>query len=210
MSGLALEELVSSKIRLHLLTRLLTRPDERVYLRGVAKELQAPVTPVRRELQRLEAMGLLKTVKEGLLKFYWVDRTSPEFPRLLALIQQGALPVAVPAPAVQPVAPVAPTAPAAVQIVQHVGGAWRWGFAMSSAAFVITLVALVYVLRTNTSLMDIAGRAMSRTMAAAARQLPGAPPGGGELESSRWRVLPGSWGGYTPATAGPAHVKESY
>ena len=202
MSALALEELVSSKIRLHLLTYLLTHPDERVYLRGLAKTLEAPITPVRRELQRLVAIGLLKTYDEGAIKYYWVDRTSPEFPRLLALIQQG--PVTPPAAsAVTATAQPAATAPSR-------DGWWRWGFGFSSLAFVATLLLLVYVLRTNTSLMDIAERAMSRTFAAAARQLPGPPPSTGELESPRWRVVPGSWGGFTPATAGPAHVKETY
>ena len=206
MSAPALEELVSSKIRLHLLTRLLTHPEERVYLRGIAKELQAPVTPVRRELQRLEALGLLKSVKEGLLKYYWVDRTSPEFPRLLALIQEAQLPSAPPIPVI----PAAPQAePAVVHVMPHGGRAWRWGFAMSSAALVVALVLLVHVLHTNTSLMDVAGRAMSHTMATAARQLHESPHGAG-LESSHWRVLPGSWGGFTPATAGPAQVKETY
>ncbi len=210
MSVLALEELVSSKIRVRLLTHLLTYPEERVYLRGIAKTLELPITPVRRELQRLMSMGLLKTADEGSLKWYWVDCASPEFPRLLGLIQQQ--PVALGTSAVMATVPTAPLttvylpvpSPAVVQSPRWWG--WlRWGFGVSSVAFVVTLTVLVYVLHTNTSLVDIAARAMSRTLAAAARQVPDAPQHNGpELESSRWRVIPGSWGGSTPATAGPA------
>ena len=86
---------------------------------------------------------------------------------------------------------------------------WRLGFGFSSAAFVVTLLVLVYVLRANTSLIDVAERAVSRTLARAVRQLP-ASATDSDLESSHWRVVPGSWGGYTPAMAGSGRVKETY
>ncbi len=208
MSELALEELVSSKIRVRLLAHLLTHPEERVYLRGIARALQLPITPVRRELYRLTAMGLLKTEDEGSLKWYWVDRMSPEFPRLLGLIEHRT--GAQPNPAIIPTAPTAtpttiylpvPTSPAAKPAQW---GWWRWGLGVSSTAFLLTLAVLVYMLHANTSLLAVTERAMARTLAAAVRPLSASPRHDGpELESSRWRVIPGSWGGYTPAMAGP-------
>ena len=77
-----LESLVASKIRRTLLEYILTHLDHRFYLRGVAKELVLPVSPVQRELKRLERLGLLKTQQEANIRFYLVDQACPHFVQL--------------------------------------------------------------------------------------------------------------------------------
>lgn len=76
------ETLVSSRIRRALLEHILTHPDGRFYLRGLAKELSLAISPVRRELQRLEQLGLLRSYHEANIRFYVIDHASPHFAQL--------------------------------------------------------------------------------------------------------------------------------
>lgn len=77
-----LEMLVSSRIRRALLERILTAPQESFYLRGLARELAVSVTPLRREIKRLERSGLLIARPEANAIFYQVNTASPTFHQL--------------------------------------------------------------------------------------------------------------------------------
>ncbi len=77
-----LETLVSSRIRRTLLEHILSCPSDRFYLRGLAKTLQLSVSPLRRELKRLEDAGVLSAVAEGTMRFYTVKTASPMFRQL--------------------------------------------------------------------------------------------------------------------------------
>ena len=77
-----LETLVSSKTRRTLFEYLLTHSQDRFYLRGLAKELDLSVSPLRRELKRLERAGMLKAVHEANVVFYMVNPDSPAFLQL--------------------------------------------------------------------------------------------------------------------------------
>ncbi|MDP3723294.1 MAG: winged helix-turn-helix domain-containing protein [Candidatus Omnitrophota bacterium] len=72
-----LEPLVSSKVRRKVLEHLLAHPERRFYLRGLARELGLTVSPVHRELKRLERFGVLKTFHEANVCFYVTDETCP-------------------------------------------------------------------------------------------------------------------------------------
>jgi len=87
-----LESFVSSRIRRTLLEYLLSHPNDRFYLRGLSKELGLSVSPLRRELKRLEHSGMLKAVPEGNMLFYAVDANSPAFLQLQALGTQDTRP----------------------------------------------------------------------------------------------------------------------
>jgi hypothetical protein len=77
-----LETLVSSRIRRTLFEHLLTHPDERFYLRGLAKELALSISPLRRELLRLERLGMLTAYDEANIRFYVVNQASTPFLQL--------------------------------------------------------------------------------------------------------------------------------
>ncbi|GEM_PF-4474734 len=64
---------MTSKIRVALIKHFLEHCGERFYLRQLERLLQLPLTPARRELIRLEKMGLLKQEQEANLKFYKVN-----------------------------------------------------------------------------------------------------------------------------------------
>ncbi|MBI3311900.1 MAG: winged helix-turn-helix transcriptional regulator [Candidatus Omnitrophica bacterium] len=76
------ETLVSSKTRRLLFEYLLTHPDHRFYLRGLSRELDVATSPLRRELKRLEQLGVLRAYQEANALFYVVDQTSPLFTQL--------------------------------------------------------------------------------------------------------------------------------
>src|SRR3989338_1436730 len=61
---------MTSKIRVALIKHFLGHPGERFYLRQLERLLQLPLTPARRELIRLTAMGMLREEQEANLKFY--------------------------------------------------------------------------------------------------------------------------------------------
>ena len=73
---LELEPLISSRIRRSLLEHFLSHPGERFYLRGLAKSLNLTVSPARRELLRLEQMGVLTAYQEANVRFYVLNPAS--------------------------------------------------------------------------------------------------------------------------------------
>ena len=84
------ETLVSSRIRRALFEHILAHPSNRFYLRGLAKSLGLSVSPLRRELKRLEQAGMLRVVQEGNMLFYTVNTEAATFLQL----QRASLPVA--------------------------------------------------------------------------------------------------------------------
>ena len=76
------EAFIHSKILRRLLHHLLSRPAQRFYARGLAKELGVSVGPLHRELQRLERLGLLQSTLEANVRYYTVKQDSPLFAEL--------------------------------------------------------------------------------------------------------------------------------
>ncbi len=68
-----LQELIASKVRVKLLTLFLTHPDAEYHLKGLVGELGENNNTLRRELKRLEGIGLLSSRREGNLKLYRVN-----------------------------------------------------------------------------------------------------------------------------------------
>ncbi len=89
-----LETLISSRIRRTLLEHILAHPDDRFYLRGLAKTLSLSVSPVRRELLRLEQLGMLAAYEEGNMRFYVVNQSCAEFQQLKHAAQTSGFDVA--------------------------------------------------------------------------------------------------------------------
>jgi predicted transcriptional regulator with HTH domain len=77
-----LQALVTSKVRVKLLTLLLMHPEQEYYLKGLVRELGENNNSLRRELNRLEQVGLLRSVRRGGAKYYSVNRDHPIYPEL--------------------------------------------------------------------------------------------------------------------------------
>ena len=219
-----LETFVSSRIRRTLLEHILARPSDRFYLRGLAKELSLSVSPLRRELKRLERLGLLRTVQEGNMLFYTVNPASPAFlqleqagrpteaPSVVVAVEQLGLGVVAHSP--EPTAQSVQVIPVGV-VSQRSTSFWR--SPLSSPAligagavgvvllFIVGL--LLYVTVTNQRLASVASRSMSGQKAgvtvvappatAIVTGGPGQPSASGTMRGARWRIVPGGFGGFS-------------
>lgn len=68
---------------------LFNNPEEKFYVREIARLVNKNPSGVKRELDRLRQMDLVITEKEGNLKYFKVNRNSPLFPELKGLIAKS-------------------------------------------------------------------------------------------------------------------------
>lgn len=231
-----LENFVSSRIRRTLFEYILAHPQEPFYLRGLAKELGLSVTPLRRELKRLEGSGVLKASQEGNMLFYRVDTGSPVFLQLQHAGQSApSQPVAAGAPSVRTtlvhqelpsMPPVVPsTAPAAVAarvpqaaipvgiISATRGPSWRNPLSApmltvaAGAGLALMLIAVGLFYLTMTNQQLLTQAA--RMLASRKPQVTVVPQASasGTMHGSRWQVVPGGFGGFS---SGGSSSSESY
>ena len=223
------ETFVSSRIRRTLLEYILSHPIGRFYLRGLAKELSLAVSPLRRELLRMERLGVLKAYDEANIRFYVVDQTNPQFAQLkqaavsLTLQPEGGAPPSLsgapalsrsePAQAAQESEPVEPhpSHPAA-------GGEAHGRVADSSALSHrnvghirearkprVSLGIVVGALCVGVLIVGVFSVSMYVAVSTSKSRMSGIEShsiqASGEMHSARWRVVPGGVGGFGSGTA---------
>lgn len=81
-----LEYFITSKTKRNLLKLFLTNPERRFYTREISKITGEPLNAVRRELGYLEKAGLIKSHKEGTLRYYSVIKEFPFYTELKKII----------------------------------------------------------------------------------------------------------------------------
>lgn len=81
-----LKHLFTSKARVKLLTIFLLRPDDEYFVRELTRELDEQINSVRRELDNLKKLGLLKSRAKNRRKFYAVNKQFVLFNDLRNLI----------------------------------------------------------------------------------------------------------------------------
>lgn len=188
-----LEALISSRIRRTLFEYLLTHPTNRFYLRGLAKHLRLSISPLRRELARLEQSGMLRAEQEGNIRFYTVTTASPAFLELQQVSQ-----------------PVHATAPAAARSsgsdpsrgVRPLNGPVLVGTALVGIALMLVMAGLFYMTMTNGRFMASVQRALT-ARSAASQAASAASPGAaqaGAMRGARWQVVPGGFGGFSTSS----------
>lgn len=69
-----LKQLFTSGARVKLLTEFLLNPDEEYYIRELTRKLDEQINSIRRELNNLNKIGLLKTRKKNRKKFYYINK----------------------------------------------------------------------------------------------------------------------------------------
>lgn len=69
-----LKDLFTSNARVKLLTLFLLNPDKEFFVRELTRELDEQINSIRRELDNLKKMGLLKSRLRNRKKFYYVNR----------------------------------------------------------------------------------------------------------------------------------------
>lgn len=69
-----LKNLFSSKARVKLLTTFLLNPDEEYFIRELTRKLDEQINSIRRELDNLKKMGLLKSRVKNRKKYYFTNK----------------------------------------------------------------------------------------------------------------------------------------
>lgn len=201
-----LESLVSSRIRRALLEHILLHPTTRFHLRGLAKELHLSITPLRRELKRLEAAGVLQACEEGNMLVYTVNAQTVAYQQIkqagLGVSQSVPVavmgsPVAAPAAAGRAI-PVGVISPAlqALPARRPLRGPVLIGVVTVGLALVVIIVALGYLTMTHEHLMAQAVRLLTAREAQVTVVMP-PPSSSGTMRGARWQVVPGGFGGFS-------------
>lgn len=205
-----LETLISSRIRRALFEHILTHPSERFYLRGLAKSLQLSVSPLRRELKRLERSGMLQAAQEGNMLFYAVNTQSPSFLQLQQASQTKAPSPSVPA-SDAPASGVGLAAQALLEAprpaLRRSLASWRTplpggaliGAAGVGVALLVVVASLLYIRLTDRTLLSGASRALT-TQTAEVIIVP-QETSSGAMHGSRWRIVPGGFGGFSSSAS---------
>lgn len=84
-----LKSLFSSSVRADVLALLLNSPSEKFYMREIAKLLRKNPSGIKRELDKLEEMGLLISERVANLKYFQANKNSPLFSELKDLIAKS-------------------------------------------------------------------------------------------------------------------------
>jgi predicted nucleotidyltransferase len=75
-----------SATRAELLGLFFNNPDDRFYLREIARHIGKDAAGIKRELDNLVKMGLLGREKRGIQKYYFANKNSPIFSEMKGLI----------------------------------------------------------------------------------------------------------------------------
>jgi DNA-binding transcriptional ArsR family regulator len=84
-----LDKLFTSGIRADIMSLLFNSPEEKFYVREIARLVNKNPSGVKRELDNLKKMELVTSEKEGNLKYFKANRNSPLFPELKGLIAKS-------------------------------------------------------------------------------------------------------------------------
>lgn len=81
-----LKDLFISEVRVNILKTMLPNPESPFHVRALVRAVGTEINAVRRELSRLNGLGLLRKRPSGNRIYYSVDTSSPYYPELLSLV----------------------------------------------------------------------------------------------------------------------------
>ncbi len=83
-----LSDIITSKVRIKIIELFLSNITEMYHVRGVVREIKEEINAVRRELERLEKAGILKSEARGNRLYYWPRPDYPSFNDLLSMVSK--------------------------------------------------------------------------------------------------------------------------
>lgn len=89
MNQEVLKALFSSQTRVKLLSVFLLHPEEEYFIRQLTRILNEQINSIRRELENLRRIGLVKARHKNRRKFYKVDQEFPIFHDLRSIFAKG-------------------------------------------------------------------------------------------------------------------------
>lgn len=205
-----LETLISSRIRRTLFEYVLAHPTQHFYLRGLAKDLNLSISPLRRELVRLEQAGVLTVVQEANIRFYRVNTESPTYRQLRQAFAISVLPN----PSVEP-----PAHPVATAVIDPgpqpqpqpspALSPLRSPALITASVVGITLMLIVtslfYVSMTSDRLASTVRHALATQKAEVTVVAPAPSSASGVMRGSRWQVVPGGFGGFSSGASNESY-----
>ncbi len=81
-----LTRIFSSRTRVDILRHFFTHPDNRYYVRQIARDLRRDISGIKRELDNLEKAGLLVSDKVGNLRYYTANKSSAIYSEIKGII----------------------------------------------------------------------------------------------------------------------------
>jgi predicted nucleotidyltransferase len=69
-----LQELITSRARSKILHLFLANPDNRYHVREIVRRLDENYNSIRRELNKLESIGILRSSREANLRYYFMNK----------------------------------------------------------------------------------------------------------------------------------------
>ncbi len=86
----SINDIITSKVRVKVLELFFSNLSEMYHVRGIVRETSEEINAVRRELDRLEKVGLLKKEPRGNRIYYWVRNDYGFFGDILAMVSKTA------------------------------------------------------------------------------------------------------------------------
>jgi len=84
-----LSDIITSKVRIKLLKLFFANPSEMYHVRGVVRAVSEEINAVRRELEKLEKVGILKKESRGNRLYYWVRTDYPMFGDIVSIVSKS-------------------------------------------------------------------------------------------------------------------------
>jgi hypothetical protein len=84
-----LGDIITSKVRVKILELFFSNLKEMYHVRGIVRETKEEINAVRRELGKLEAVGILKKEPRGNRIYYWLKTDYPFFGDLLSIVAKN-------------------------------------------------------------------------------------------------------------------------
>lgn len=81
-----LSDIITSKVRIKILELFFSDIKEMYHVRGIVREVKEEINAVRRELEKMEEVGLLKKEPRGNRVYYWVRQDHPFFGDLVSIV----------------------------------------------------------------------------------------------------------------------------
>lgn len=84
-----LEDIITSKVRIKILELFFSNLTEMYHVRGIVREIGEEINAVRRELERLERVGILKKEPRGNRVYYFIRTDYPGFEDILSIVAKS-------------------------------------------------------------------------------------------------------------------------
>ncbi len=84
-----LQDFIISRVRINILILFFTNQTEMFYVREITRQIKEEINAVRRELDRMLTVGLLKSEDRGNRVYYFLNKSYLYYPELLRLVAKS-------------------------------------------------------------------------------------------------------------------------